>query len=134
MTRMKEEQERTEAFADAIPQAGDFVPKDNLNKNGDDPHFTTYLKEKEALELSDIRWKNWARKFFGYAFTTLLALQNIALGYFIFKSYADFRTEELHLMLTVIIPATLIETAFIIRIMVTWIFSNTDYFNHKRPE
>lgn len=128
---MKEERERIENFADEIPQTNNFVSKNNLNNNEEPSHFTKYLEQKEKLELSDISWKNWARKFFGYIFTGLLLLQNSALITFVYKSYTDFRTNDLKIMLTVIVPATLIETAFIIRIIVTWIFSNTDYFNHK---
>lgn len=131
---MQEDRERTRTFANEIPQTNDFESNDKLNKGKDDDDYTNYLKEKLKLELKDISWKNWARRFFGFAFTALLMLQNIALGYFIYKGYTDFRTSELHLMLTVIVPATLVETAFIIRIIVKWIFSDTDYFNHTKAQ
>ncbi len=94
--------------------------------------LSVYQHQKWRMELQEIAWKNKSRKIYGFIFTALLVVQNCFLAYFVYKAYTQWRIKELQFVLPIIIPATLLETAYIIRIMMEWIFSNTDYFNHKK--
>lgn len=132
-------EERNIAFDNLQLNSKTFQVAEKLTPEADSQRkhaekFGDYEEQKWSEEISEIKWKNKARKYYGTVFTLLLFLQNISAFYLIYKSYCQNRIQELRYILPVIIPATLIETAYIIKIMMQWIFSNIDYFNHKKSD
>jgi hypothetical protein len=133
---MQEQEERAKAFAKALTTEEFFTHTANLNPQdyNSSREYKDYQIQKNKLEISDITWKNKARKNFGITFTIILIVQNLFVICLVMLSFSLGKISEASTVLSVVIPATLLETAYIIKIMIAWIFSNTDYFNHKKPE
>ena len=79
------------------------------------------------LEEEDLKWKLRARKVYSLIFVFLLGIQNLFV--FLLVAWAFFTDQlgQLAIILGTLLIGTLAETAVIIKIMVTWIFSNSDY-------
>lgn len=84
------------------------------------------------LEEADLRWKLMARKLFSGIFTGILVLQNIGVAWILYAAYVDGKLESLAVISSGLVVGTLAETAFIVRIMVQWIFSDSRYEVRKK--
>lgn len=79
------------------------------------------------LEEADLQWKLRARKIFSSIFTTILVLQNTGVAWLLYVAYRQGQLESLAVISSGLVIGTLAETAFIVRIMVQWIFSDSRY-------
>jgi hypothetical protein len=81
------------------------------------------------LKLRDyeLKWRVYARKRYGRAFFVILLLQNAFVIWLVYSAYIDNRLEQLSLILGVLVAATLTETYFIFRIIVTQLFKEIRY-------
>lgn len=84
-------------------------------------------KTIEEIKIDDHTWRLKARKRYGTTFVSLLLVQNIVVFWMVGHAYCNDKLSDLSLVLSVIITGTLVETAYIIRIIVQWVFSNIDY-------
>ena len=85
----------------------------------------------QTVRLKDARLKYWARIIGGSFLCLLLLVQNVLVVLFIWAAYNANRLSELTIIFSVIIPATLAESAAIVHTAVKWIFADTDYKRHK---
>lgn len=81
------------------------------------------------IQIEDITWKVRARKQFGWAMLVLLAAQNIIVFGVLIYALVIGRLEELQIIFGIIIPATLGETAYMVKIIIEWLFRDIDYSN-----
>lgn len=79
------------------------------------------------LEKEDLAWKLKARMWYSLAFSLLLLMQNIFAFGLVFWAFRAGRIGDLAIILSALLVGTLAETAYIVRIMITWIFSNSQY-------
>lgn len=110
---------------------GDLEDKSNLSPktNPDD--------ELYAIRNDDYRWKLCAREKYARAFTALLLAQNIAVGLLLYGIYTkNHLSRDVTAVTGGVAAATgvLVETYYLIRIMVQWIFTDTDYSAHRKPD
>lgn len=91
-----------------------------------------YLEKKKLLELNDIEAKLRTRKWVAIVLFVLLYLQNAIV--FLLLSYAlisndltETQISMFKILLPIIIPATLGETAFAIKIIIQWLFKEIEY-------
>jgi len=79
------------------------------------------------LKVKDHTWRIEARDKYAQIFVGLLIAQNIAVFFLVYLAYALEDLKEVGTVLSVLVTATLIETGYIIKIIVQWIFSDIDY-------
>jgi hypothetical protein len=79
------------------------------------------------LQVIELKWRIFARKRYGRAFFLLLLIQNIFVLWLVYDAYTQDRLEDLSLILGVFVAATLTETYFIFRIIVTQLFKEIRY-------
>jgi hypothetical protein len=87
--------------------------------------------EMQFLRLRDMSFRYWARYFVGIALMILLFVQYLVIYAFAATAFDQFRIEEVTVLLSIVIPGVLAETAAIVHTMVKWIFGETDYRRHK---
>ena len=85
--------------------------------------------ERELFELKvkDHTWKIGARTIYARIFVGLLITQNIIVFTLVCIAYKTETLKNLSLVFSTLFTATLVETAYIIRIIVEWLFSDIDY-------
>jgi len=87
----------------------------------------TTVDEFVEIQKKDYSWKVDARKPYGYALMFLLFLQNfLVFGILIWALAAD-KLAELQIIFSVIIPATLVETAYMVKVIIEWLFKDINY-------
>ena len=93
------------------------------------PLLNPELKKEIDLRLNDIQWKLESRKRYGFRIFFLLCLQNfVVFGLVVcVLIFAKENLKDMQLVLTVLLPATLLETAFMVKILVQWLFSDINY-------
>lgn len=79
------------------------------------------------LREDDIQWRIKARKRYGMIFCGLLILQNIVIFGLVMHAYGDDKLENLGIIFSILVTGTLVETGYIIRIIVQWLFSDIKY-------
>ena len=85
----------------------------------------------QNVRLADAKLKFWARIVGGIFLCLLLLAQNIFVAVMIAAAYKAARLQELSLIFSIIIPATLAESAAIVHTAVKWIFKETDCTRHS---
>jgi hypothetical protein len=83
------------------------------------------------VQLDDYKWRLKARKIYGFLLIALLFIQNAYVGWLVCNAFVCNDLKNLSTVLGFIVNGTLIETAFIIRIIVKWLFSDIPYRNTK---
>jgi hypothetical protein len=83
--------------------------------------------------LREVQFKNHFRSYLSVFFAILLAAQNIAVFGVIYKVLATNQLKDLQLIFSALTGATLIETYFITKIIINFVFSTTDYSSDKKP-
>ncbi|MFA5130002.1 MAG: hypothetical protein WC477_03735 [Patescibacteria group bacterium] len=81
--------------------------------------------------MNDAKLRFYARIVVGIFFSVLLWIQNVIVFQIVFIAYVAGKLHDLSTIFSIIIPATLAETAAITHTMVVWIFKDTDYRTHK---
>lgn len=84
-------------------------------------------------QRKDFAWKVKSRKTFGYLLLFLLFIQNLAtygLIIYVIVWKSDL-IKDLQVILSILIPATLGETAYLVRTIVQWLFSEIDYIKNS---
>jgi hypothetical protein len=122
----------TEIKQDQLPDPlFDFQPVEaQALKNPNDNYLENISQhDLDVLELeeADLRWKLQARKIFSGIFTGILVLQNTGVAWLLYTAYRQGQLEGLAVISSGLVVGTLAETAFIVRIMVQWIFSDSRY-------
>jgi uncharacterized membrane protein YhdT len=102
------------------------IGKDGLSSDVRGLYNSTILE----IEIRDKGQRVKARPCIGIGLSALLVLQNAFLVWFIIASYQTGRLEGLAPVISVVCPATLLETAAIVHTMVKWIFSDVEYKTH----
>jgi hypothetical protein len=93
--------------------------------------ITTDPDQFLKIRLSDVNWRVNTRKMFAWCLLVLLFLQNLAVFGITFTAYFQNRLQDLSLIFSVLVSATLVETAFSIKIIVEWLFKDIDYSSTK---
>lgn len=94
-----------------------------------------YTKPSEKLMDTwnkDADWKLKARKGLCWFFCIFLVIENVLLWIFVFLIF-QYRSDlfsEIQPVLSVIISGTIIQTGYIIKIIVKWLFTDISYSNH----
>lgn len=99
-----------------------LTPSKNIVKKSQD-----LRKELDKARTLDIKVKIVLRIAYALFFGWLLTTQNIYVFNIIKESQKVGGLSEIQPLLAVVVPATLAETYFIVRIMVEWTFSDIDY-------
>lgn len=85
------------------------------------------IDEFVEIQKEDYSWKVKARKPYGLALMILLFLQNfLVFSILIWALYAD-KLRELQYIFSIIIPATLVETAYMVKVIIEWLFKDINY-------
>jgi hypothetical protein len=92
----------------------------------------TLQEQLNKERLLEIQFKNRFRKYLSIFFAILLAGQNIAVFWVIFYVIARNQLKDLQLIFSVLTGATLIETYFITKIIINFVFSTSDYSSDKK--
>lgn len=90
------------------------------------------VDEFVEIQKKDYAWKVDARKPYGFALMILLFLQNfLVFGILIWALSAD-KLAQLQVIFSVIIPATLVETAYMVKVIIEWLFKDINYPRKKQ--
>ncbi len=92
----------------------------------------TLQEQLNKERLREIQFKNSFRKSLSIFFAVLLTLQNVAVFLVIFYVIAHNQLKDLQLIFSVLTGATLIETYFVTKIIINFVFSTTDYSSDKK--
>ncbi len=91
------------------------------------PEFINPANVFSDLQREDITWKVTARKRYGFAMVVLLFLQNFVVFTILLYALFTGQLPELQVIFGIIVPATLGETAFMVKIIIEWLFRDIDY-------
>ena len=89
------------------------------------------LKEITQIQKQDFEWKVTNRPIYGKRIMDLLIGQNIFVGSLVFLAFLCGKLQELEIILGVLVTGTLVETAFSVRVVIQWLFSDTKYPTDK---
>ncbi|MEO6728888.1 MAG: hypothetical protein ABIM99_03115 [Candidatus Dojkabacteria bacterium] len=85
------------------------------------------IDEFVEIQKQDYSWKVGARKPYGLALMFLLFLQNFLVFGILIWALATNKLSELQIIFSVIIPATLVETAYMVKVIIEWLFKDINY-------
>ncbi len=85
------------------------------------------LSQFFEIQREDYSWKVKARKFYGRLLMSLLFIQNFFVFALIVLALFTDKLKDLQLIFSIIIPATLVETAFMVRVIIQWMFKDIEY-------
>lgn len=103
---------------------------DELEKDAKKNEHNHYQKLR-TLREQDIEWRIDRRPYYGVAMLLLLIVQNLVVFGLVVWAFACNKLAEVGYILSIILAATLIETAITVRIIIQWLFSNIDYSTKK---
>ena len=107
-----------------------FSPHSKIKKRWSNRDFHN---EKSNLQIKELGWRIGARRNYGRALMWLLWLQNIFVFFLIGHAYSHNILKDSALALSILISGTLVQTAYIVRIIVTELFKDINYkdYDHK---
>lgn len=79
------------------------------------------------LQLEDYSWKIRSRKSYGRVLVGLLIAQNIIVFSLVAGALATGKMQDLQLIFGVLITATLGETAYMVKVIIEWLFKDINY-------
>lgn len=88
------------------------------------------IEKNLKLRRKDFKWRIKNRKSLTCALLNLLFIQNILIFGLLFYSAFRGQLKDLELLFSIIVPATLGETAFMVQIIVKFLFSEINYRDH----
>lgn len=95
------------------------------------------IKRKHAAQakLADIwekdaEWKLEARKKYAPVLLGFLLLQNFAFLWFIALAYSENKLGDFQPFMGTVILGTFVETAYLVKIIVRWVFTDINYPQH----
>jgi hypothetical protein len=91
------------------------------------PILTDQASTFFEIRQKDYDWKLTARKTYGKILLILLILQNIAVFGLVFWAFISGKMKDLQLIFSILVPATLGETAFMVKTIVEWLFKDINY-------
>ncbi len=110
------------------PEIKDF---EKIGADGLSVDHRGYINSKIlGIEVRDKEQRVKARPLVGIWLAALLTLQNSFLIIFVWKVTKLNNPEDFSVILSIICPATLVETAAFVHTMVKWIFSDVEYKTH----
>jgi len=94
--------------------------------------YTKALQKLMDTWGKDADWKLKARKVLCWFFCIFLGIENVLLWTFVFLIfyYRSNLFSEIQPVLSVIISGTIIQTGYIIKIIVRWLFTDISYSSH----
>jgi len=107
--------------------------------NGSKPtNITPYKHEEEAkgskslqkIFETDAQWKLNARKIYAPLFLIFLLVQNIIAYVFIFIVYFQHNLSSVQPFIISLFIGMIVETAYIVKIIIRWVFTDIDYSKH----
>jgi hypothetical protein len=93
----------------------------------EDDVFISTSEEFVDLQLEDFTWKIRARKSYGWVLISLLIAQNLVVFSMVGVALLLGEIEDLQLIFAVLVSATLGETAFMVKVIVEWLFKDINY-------
>lgn len=133
---MAQKNTETEAEMDLEFSGGTtkFSPRETLSKHSQsqiedmlpDSYFDM-SEEFTELQLEDYTWKVRSRKNYGWVLVGLLIAQNLAVFTLVFIALRANRLEESQLIFSVLVGSTLLETAYMVKVIVEWLFKDINY-------
>jgi hypothetical protein len=87
----------------------------------------TKKTELYKIQRKDYEWKVAARKIYGRILIALLILQNIAVFTLVFWAFISGKLGDLQTVFSILVPATLGETAFMVKTIIEWLFKDINY-------
>lgn len=104
-----------------------FTPvKRNLLKDVQEESFNT-RNELQKERIKEIRLKNNLKKGFAAFFTMLLLIQNISVFGLLYWALMTNQLDRLGIIFATLVSATLLETYAIAKVIVNWMYKDTDY-------
>ncbi len=104
------------------------LPKNEIVENElQQDIFLDEGNEFSDLQLEDYTWKVIARKNYGKILVALLILQNIAVFGMVIYALVYEKIGDLQIVFGVLIAATLTETAYMVKVIVEWMFKDINY-------
>lgn len=79
------------------------------------------------IQKDDYEWKVKARKNYGKILLGLLIVQNLAVFILVFWAFISGNLDDLQVIFSILIPATLGETAYMVKTIVEWLFKDINY-------
>jgi hypothetical protein len=94
----------------------------------DEPEFISRITSDFVdIQKDDYTWKVNARKRYGWILMALLICQNIFVFGFLVAALMINKLGELQIIFSVIVPATLGETAYMVKVIIQWLFKDINY-------
>ncbi len=110
------------------------LPKSEIQKTTRPPQFgeagpqsLDIQKELNDARIRELRFKNSARIGLSVFASSLLIAQNIVVFYLVYYALVLGQLHNLQVVFAALTTATLVETYFIMRIIVTFVFSSSNY-------
>lgn len=114
---------------------GTFVKTSGLTLWGEREKASKDIQERmDEARLNELGLKHWSRIGLSVFSAGLLAWQNWQVFNIVSEAFHNGKLENLQPIFTALIAATLTETYFIMRIIVTYVFSSNDYTTKKNSE
>lgn len=79
------------------------------------------------LRVEDTEWRVWFRKRLGWILIGLLIIQNVVVFSIIIFALIFGKVADLEIVFGCLIAATLGETAYVVKIIVEWLFRDINY-------
>lgn len=86
-------------------------------------------KDFATVRYEDILWRVVARKKVGWTLIWLLIIQNLVVFGLVAWAFYTGQLQDLQIIFGVLIPATLGETAYMVKTIVSWLFTDIEYPN-----
>lgn len=110
-------------YVPASPAAPKLSPV--MEETGD--LFLESSGEFVDLQLEDYSWKIRSRKSYGKVLVGLLIAQNMIVFSLVSYALAAGKMQDLQIIFGVLISATLGETAFMVKVIIEWLFKDINY-------
>jgi hypothetical protein len=94
---------------------------------GDGDVFLDASDEFVDLKLEDFSWKIKARKTYGKVLMAILIIQNLVVFGLVTGALLLNKMADLQLVFGVLVTATLGETAFMVKVIIEWLFKDINY-------
>ncbi|MFW5702730.1 MAG: hypothetical protein ACOCXP_02065 [Candidatus Dojkabacteria bacterium] len=114
---------------DVKNQLADRPIKTDLDTEADPDIFLEASEEFIDLQVEDYTWKIRSRKIYARVLTILLISQNILVFGLVVLAMINDQLQELQAIFAVLVAATLGETAFMVKVIIEWLFKDINYPN-----
>lgn len=126
----KSDQASQEVQQAMISQKSIAVPKPETVEEIDEDNGDLFLEGSDEfidLKLEDFTWKIKARKTYGWILVVLLFAQNIVVFSLVIGALLFDKMQDLQIVFGVLVTATLGETAYMVKVIIEWLFKDINY-------